>query len=271
VPALYVVATPIGNLEDISLRAVKILGGVKLIAAEDTRSARKLLSAHHVSTPVTSFHEFTGKEKTSRLISAMADADIALISEAGMPGISDPGYDLINAAIGAGIKVIPVPGPSAVVSALAVSGLPADQFLFLGFLPRRSGDRKRLLKAVSDEERTLAAYEAPHRLKEALVDILGLLGDRRIAVCREMTKLHEEIFRGTVSEAIKYFTVPRGEITLVVAGRQKDVDPEITGEIRAELRRLRSDGLSAGEAAKQVSRKTGLPRRRLYEAVHNLK
>jgi 16S rRNA (cytidine1402-2'-O)-methyltransferase len=218
---LYVVATPIGNLEDITLRALRILGEVELIAAEDTRTARKLLTKYNIGTRLTSYFEHNQKLKLSLLLDTLENADVALISEAGMPGISDPGYDLVRGAIKNGYKVIPVPGSSAVVAALAAAGMPADQFVFLGFLPRKPGERKRLLQSVSDESRTVVCFESPHRLLKALNDIRDELGDRRIAVCRELTKIYEEIFRGTVSEAIAYFLKPRGEFTLVIEGAGK--------------------------------------------------
>ena len=218
---MYVVATHIGNLKDITLRALRILGEVELIAAEDTRTARKLLTKYNIGTRLTSYFEHNQKLKLSLLLDTLENADVALISEAGMPGISDPGYDLVRGAIKNGYKVIPVPGSSAVVAALAAAGMPADQFVFLGFLPRKPGERKRLLQSVSDESRTVVCFESPHRLLKALNDIRDELGDRRIAVCRELTKIYEEIFRGTVSEAIAYFLKPRGEFTLVIEGAGK--------------------------------------------------
>ncbi|MEW6141691.1 MAG: 16S rRNA (cytidine(1402)-2'-O)-methyltransferase [Chloroflexota bacterium] len=270
-PVLYVVATPIGNLEDISLRALRVLREVKLIAAEDTRSTRKLLSAYGIRTPLTSFHEFTGESKTGRLIRELTEKDIALVSEAGTPAISDPGYNLVHAAVGAGIPVITVPGPSAVTAALAVSGLAADQFVFVGFLPRRVTERRRLLVSLAGDARTLVAFETPHRLREALEDILNIMGDRRMAVCRELTKLHEEVFRGTAGEVVKYFTCPKGEFTLVIAGLRRDRMLEVSPEVEAELRRLTSGGMGAKESVSLVAERTGLPKRKLYETVQRLR
>jgi len=218
---LYVVATPIGNLEDISLRALRLLQEVKLIAAEDTRSTRHLLSAHNIKTPLTSYHEHSKRAKLDYLLSYLEREDLALVSEAGMPGLSDPGYDLIVAAIERGVSVVPIPGASAVITALAVSGLPTDQFVYVGFLPRRKGQRQRILRSIVEESRTVVAFETPHRLSEALVDIEEILGNRRISVCRELTKVHEEIFRGRVSQAREYFIEPRGEFTLVVEGKTR--------------------------------------------------
>ncbi len=220
-PALYVIGTPIGNLEDISLRALRLLGEVKLIAAEDTRTTRRLLNAYDIKTPLTSYHEHSKKAKLDYLLEYVEQEDLALVAEAGMPGLSDPGYELIVAAIGRGISVIPVPGASAVIAALVVSGLPTDQFLYLGFLPRRQGQRQRLLGSLIDERRTMVAFETPHRLGGALNDIGEVLGDRRISVCRELTKVHEEVFRGRVSQAREHFAEPRGEFSLVIEGKTR--------------------------------------------------
>jgi len=218
---LYVVATPIGNLEDISLRALRLLGEVKLIAAEDTRKTRRLLDAYNIETSLTSYHEHTKRAKLDYLLGYLEKEDLALVSEAGMPGLSDPGYDLIVAAVERGISVVPIPGVSAVVTALVVSGLPTDQFVYVGFLPRRKGQRQRFLSSIVDEPRTIVAFETPHRLREALNDIEEVLGDRRVSVCRELTKVHEEIFRGRVSQAREHFVEPRGEFSLVIEGKTR--------------------------------------------------
>jgi 16S rRNA (cytidine1402-2'-O)-methyltransferase len=220
-PILYIVATPIGNLEDISLRALRVLREVRLIAAEDTRKTRRLLNAYNIETPLTSYHEHTTRAKLDHLLGHLEKDDLAVVSEAGMPGLSDPGYDLVVAAIDRGIAVVPVPGPSAVVTALVVSGLPTDRFTYVGFLPRRKGQRQRLLRSISDEPGTIVAFETPHRLDEALTDIEQILGDRRVSICRELTKVHEEIFRGRVSQAREHFAEPRGEFSLVIEGRTR--------------------------------------------------
>jgi len=220
-PVLYIIATPIGNLEDISLRALRILREVKLIAAEDTRTTRRLLNAYNIKTPLTSYHEHSKKAKLDYLLDFLEEEDLALVSEAGMPGLSDPGYEIIVAAIEHGISVVPIPGASAVITALVISGLPTDQFLYLGFLPRRKGQRQRLLSSVIDEPRTIVAFETPHRLRKALSDIEEILGNRRLSICRELTKIHEEIFRGRVSQASEYFTEPRGEFSLVIEGKTR--------------------------------------------------
>jgi 16S rRNA (cytidine1402-2'-O)-methyltransferase len=220
-PVLYVVATPIGNLEDISLRALRILREVGLIAAEDTRRTRRLLNAYGIDTPLTSYHEHSKKARLDRLLDHLDREDLALVSEAGMPGLSDPGYKLVVTAVDRGIPVVPVPGPSAVITALVVSGLPTDKFVYIGFLPRRKGQRQRVLSSMSEESRTIVAFEAPHRLREALTDIGEILGDRRVSVCRELTKVHEEIFRGRVSQASEHFAQPKGEFSLVIEGRTR--------------------------------------------------
>jgi 16S rRNA (cytidine1402-2'-O)-methyltransferase len=194
---------------------------VKLVAAEDTRTTRHLLNAYDIKTPLTSYHEHSKRAKLDYLLGYLEEEDLALVSEAGMPGLSDPGYELIVAAIGRGISVVPIPGASAVVTALVVSGLPTDQFLYLGFLPRRQGQRQRLLSSIVDEPRTIVSFETRHRIREALSDIEEILGDRRISVCRELTKVHEEIFRGRVSQAKEHFAEPRGEFSLVIEGKTR--------------------------------------------------
>ena len=220
-PALYVIATPIGNLEDISLRALRLLREVKLIAAEDTRTTRRLLTAYDIKTPLTSYHEHSKRAKLDYILDYLEKEDLALVSEAGMPGLSDPGYELIVAAIGRGISVVPIPGASAVITALVVSGLPTDQFVYVGFLPRRKGQRQRLLNSIAEERRTIVAFETRHRLTEVFNEIEEILGDRRLCVCRELTKVHEEIFRGRVSQAREHFAEPRGEFSLVIEGKTR--------------------------------------------------
>jgi len=230
VPVLYVVATPIGNLEDITLRALRVLGEVQLIAAEDTRTARKLLNRYNIKTRLTSYFEHNKRMKMPVLLEMLEEQDIALISEAGMPGISDPGYELIKAAIEKDIQVVALPGSSAVTTALAVSGLPANQFVYLGFLPRKKGEKRSLLASVRDEPRTILCFESPYRVVDSLAAMQEVLGDRNVAVCRELTKLHEEVFRGPLSSAVKHFQKPRGEFTIVIQG---------TGDIKKSLRKAR--------------------------------
>ena len=262
---LYVVGTPIGNLEDISLRALRILRQVDLIAAEDTRTTRKLLARYGIETPFTSYHEHNKLIKLDYLLKTLREKDVALVSEAGMPGLSDPGYELIRAAIERGIPVVPVPGPSALVTALVVSGLPTDSFVYLGFLPRRREERRRLLELVARERRTLVAFEAPHRLLATLADLKEVLGDRRIAIARELTKVHEEVWRGTTGEALARFeeAPPRGEFTLVIEGAKEarwDKD-----RVRQALRRMLGEGVGTREAVKAVAELAGWPKREVYE------
>jgi len=264
---LYVVATPIGNLQDITLRALQVLREVKLIAAEDTRTTRKLLAHYDIHTALTSYHDFSGPGKRQRLLEALAAGDVALVSEAGMPGISDPGYDLIREAIAAGYPVAPIPGPSALIAALAVSGLPTDRFLYLGFLPRRQAERKRILAQVSHLPWTLVAFEAPHRIREALRDALEALGDRPVAIARELTKVFEEIWRGRLSEAITHFeeAVPRGEFTLVIAGAEEGTAGTWDeAKVRGALVKERAAGKGAREAVKAVVALSGWSRRDVY-------
>jgi 16S rRNA (cytidine1402-2'-O)-methyltransferase len=266
VSALYVVATPIGNLEDISLRALRTLGEVKLIAAEDTRKTKRLLDTYDIKTPMTSYHEHNKWTKLEYILNCLEDADVALVSNAGMPGMSDPGYELIVAATKRGISVVPIPGPSVVTTALVISGLPTDKFIYLGFLPRRSGARRRLLESVTNEDGTIVAFESPHRLLAALNDILPILGDRKIAICRELTKVYEEVFRGSVSQATKHFTEPRGEFTLVIEGKRAGNKPQLTPDIEQQLRHMRQSGLTAKEMIARVASETGLSRKELYQA-----
>jgi len=230
VPVLYVVATPIGNLEDITLRALRVLGEAGLIAAEDTRTARKLLNRYNIKTRLTSYFEHNKRGKMPQLLEMLDEMDIALISEAGMPGISDPGYELIKGAIAKGAKVEVLPGASSLTTALAASGLPADQFVYLGFLPRKKGEKRRLLASVGEEPRTIVCFESPYRIVDSLQAMLETLGDRNVAVCRELTKLHEEVFRSTLSEAVGHFNKPRGEFTIVIHG---------TGDIKKSLRKAK--------------------------------
>ncbi|MBE0479057.1 16S rRNA (cytidine(1402)-2'-O)-methyltransferase [Candidatus Aerophobetes bacterium] len=221
---LYIVGTPIGNLKDVSFRVLRTLKEVDLIAAEDTRHTRKLLSHYDIHTPLTSFYEYNQEKKAPYLIKKIREgANIALVSKAGMPGISDPGYHLIKKAVEADIQIIPVPGPCALVVALVASGLPADRFVFEGFLGRTRKERINKLKTLSEEKRTIVIYESPHRILKILPEIKQTLGDRRIALARELTKKFEEIMRGRVSDVEKIFDQkkpqkPRGEFTLIIEG-----------------------------------------------------
>ncbi len=263
VPTLYVVATPIGNLEDITLRALRILAEVSLIAAEDTRKTRRLLGRYKIKTPMTSYYEHNKLSKLDYILAQLEQGDVALVSEAGMPGISDPGYELILRVGQKGIPVVPIPGASALITALAVSGLATDRFTYTGFLPRKISERRQYLESLADESGTLIFFEAPHRLRASLADILLVLGDRKLAVCRELTKLHEEVFRGTVKQALAHFTEPRGEFTIVISGAGKKQASRLD-DVVEKLNQLRLSGLTAKTALTQLTKESGLSRRELY-------
>lgn len=266
--SLYIVPTPIGNLEDITLRALRILREVTLIAAEDTRTTKRLLDHFDITTPLTSYHEHNKLSKLDAILSALQTGDVALVSDAGTPGLSDPGYELIRAAIDRGISIIPLPGPSALLPALVSSGLPTDSFLYLGFLPRKTGLRRHAIQAFALLPYTLVFYEAPHRLLETLADLLDGLGPRPITVARELTKLHEEIWRGPVDAALAHFgqSEPRGELVLVVAGASPE--PRETWK-EEQVRTALAERLAAGEprstAAKAIAEEAGWPRRAVYD------
>jgi len=264
---LYLVATPIGNLEDITLRALRVLGEVSLIAAEDTRAARRLLTHHGIrARRLISYTEGNRRARTPAILAALDEGDVALISEAGTPGVSDPGVHLVEAAVASGYAVTPLPGASALTAALAVAGLPTRRFHYLGFLPRTAGQRRKLLREVAALPETLVAFEAPHRLRASLADLLDTLGDRRIAVCRELTKLHEEVFRGSISEALEHFSVPRGECTLVLEGAgETKSKPQEQPDVDAELRALRAQGRRARDAVREVAQRSGLSHRDVYQ------
>ena len=268
---LYLVATPIGNLEDITLRALRILRAVPLIAAEDTRHTRKLLTHFEIFTPMTSYHEHSGSARTDAVVAALATGDVALVSDAGTPLLSDPGEALVRTALAAGHAVVPIPGPSAAIAALVASGLSTDHFTFLGFLPRKSSERRALLERFVQAPETLILYEAPHRLLACLDDLLAVLGDRNATLARELTKVHEEFRRGRLSALRAEYErgdAPRGEFTIVVSGAEPAVEQE-TEEARERraierIQTLLASGASVREAATQVAQELGLPRRRVY-------
>ncbi|MBP1701304.1 MAG: hypothetical protein H6Q38_411 [Chloroflexi bacterium] len=263
------VATPIGNLQDISLRAIRLLGEVRLIAAEDTRHTGKLLAHFGIGTRVTSYFEHNKISKLPEILAALAEGDVALVSDAGTPGLNDPGYELVRAVLEAGFPVSPIPGPSAPVAALVASGLPSDAFLYLGYLPRKANQRRMLLVQVAELPYTLIFLETPHRLLQALEDLQLVFGDRQIAIARELTKLHEEIFRGSLSQAHNHFIAqpPRGEFTLVVEGRKA------VSEIWSEesLKQAIQERLASGEPSRQIaaslSTQSGWPRREIYQMI----
>ena len=267
---LYLVATPIGNLEDITARALRVLREARLIAAEDTRRTGNLLAHFGIHTPLTSYFEHNKLGKLDEILAALQAGDVALVSDAGMPNLSDPGYELVRAALDSGHRVAPIPGASALLAALVASGLPTDAFVYLGFLPRKDSDRQQLIASVSREPRTLVAFEAPHRLLETLDDLQAALGDRPVAVARELTKLHEEIFRGPVSAARAHFAQKAilGEITLVIAGAATvAAEPWDEARVRAEVGRLVSGGMKRKEAARIVAELSGWPQREVYRVT----
>ncbi|MEJ2706334.1 MAG: 16S rRNA (cytidine(1402)-2'-O)-methyltransferase [Anaerolineales bacterium] len=269
---LYLVATPIGNLEDITARALRILRQVRLIAAEDTRHTGRLLSHYDIRTPLTSYHEHNKITKLESVLSTLHTGDVALVSDAGTPGLNDPGYELVRAALEAGHAVSPIPGPSAPISALVASGLPTDSFLYLGYLPRKSAERRKLLDQVAGLPYTLVFLEAPHRLLAALQDIQEMLGDREMSVAREITKLHEEFFRGYVSQAQEHFQAqaPRGEITLVVAGQSSEVQVWPEERLRTALVQALELGEPPSQLARRMADASGWPRRKVYDLVTQL-
>ena len=261
---LYIVPTPIGNLDDMTLRAVKVLRAASLIAAEDTRRAAILLAHFELHTPVTSYFEHNKLSKLDRILGALEQGDVALVSEAGTPGLSDPGYELIQAAIDRGHMIVPLPGATAAIPALVASGLPTDSFVFVGFLSRKAGDRKRALEEVKSDRRTLIFYEAPHRVRDTLEEMLAVFGNRSICVARELSKVHEEIWRGSISEALLRFGVEAlGEFVLVVAGApeaERWADDRVRAALLAEIER----GASPSEAARQVTEVSGWNKRAVY-------
>ena len=265
---LYVVATPIGNLEDITARALRVLGEVGLIAAEDTRRTGQLLSHFNITHQrLTSYFEHNKLNKLDEVLAALENGDVALVSDGGTPNLSDPGYELVRAALAAGHEVVAIPGASALLTALVASGLPTDAFLYLGFLPRTEAERRRLLASVAREHRTLVAYEAPHRLLEALSTIEAVLGDRPAAVARELTKRHEEIFRGPVSQARQHFASKEilGEITLIIGGAPAEAAARWdSGRVRAEVAEMVAGGVKRKEAARMVADLSGWPQRDVY-------
>ncbi|MBW4614227.1 MAG: 16S rRNA (cytidine(1402)-2'-O)-methyltransferase [Desmonostoc vinosum HA7617-LM4] len=266
---LYVVGTPIGNLEDMTFRAVRILQTVDLIAAEDTRHTGKLLQHFQIQTPQVSYHEHNRSSRIPELLEHLTNGKaIAIVSDAGMPGISDPGYELVKACVAAGITVVPIPGASAAITALSAAGLPTVRFVFEGFLPPKAQQRREYLESLQAESRTMIFYESPHRLRDTLQDLAEVWGrDRQIVLARELTKLFEEFWRGTIAEAIAHYNQrePQGEYTLVVAGIPPTQLQLTEAELKAELKQLMSQGISRSQASRQLAKVTSLPRRHLYQ------
>jgi 16S rRNA (cytidine1402-2'-O)-methyltransferase len=268
---LFLVSTPIGNLEDITLRALRILREeVSAIACEDTRQTAKLLEHFSIRRPLISYHEHNEETRAAELLEMLKNGEsVALVSDAGTPLVSDPGYRVVRAAIEHGFPVVPIPGASAALAALAASGLPPDQFRFVGFLPARSAARRRMLEGLAEEKATIVAYESPHRILESLADIADVLGDRPLVLAREVTKLHEEFLRGTaqfIRHQLETRGAVRGEIT-VVFGRPLSPPVHNVGDPAAEIRRLIDEGLDRMEAIKSVAKRMGLPKREVYRLL----
>jgi len=269
---LYLVSTPIGNLEDITLRALRVLKEVDLIACEDTRRTRRLLNHFGISKPTISYHEHNELKRAEELVERLSRGEsIAVVTDAGTPGISDPAYRIVAAAIERGVTVTPVPGATAMIAGLVASGLPTDSFLFAGFLPHKKQARRARLDGLKSERATLVFYETPHRVRETLVDVREILGDRQAAIARELTKLHEQFIRGAVSDLIAHFDAnePRGEMTLVITGNRDDnLTPVESVSISEQVERLaREGGLSRNDAIKQAARSRGLSKREAYQLL----
>ena len=266
---LYLVATPIGNLSDMSPRAVQTLQNVQLIAAEDTRHTRKLLSHFEIHNRLVSYHEHNQEAAIAPILEALESGDVALVSDAGTPGINDPGYRLVREAVAHGHTVSPIPGPSAPVAALAASGLPTDTFLYLGYLPRKKGERRALLEANAEQPHTLIFLETPHRLVGALQDLVDIFGDREAVVARELTKMHEEFVRGPLPDVLAHFhaQAPRGEITLLLEGFKGETGLWTDAKLASEIRRGLANGEAASALAKRLSAVSGWSRREIYTLI----
>ncbi len=270
---LYICGTPIGNMEDVTIRLLKTLRKVDIIACEDTRHTIKLLNRYHIKKPLISYHQYSDQHKENYLIELLVSGkNVALVTDAGMPGISDPGTQLIKSVIQADIEIEIIPGPSAVIAALTLSGMDTDNFVFMGFLPVKAGQRRTALQELEQESKTIVFYEAPHRLQNLLQNIIEVMGSgRQIAIARELTKIHEQVFRGTVEEAREYFqqNQPRGELTIVLAGKVAEIRPASLDEIAVEVQQLIDSGMNKKEALKQKAREYGISKSVLYNYVEN--
>lgn len=271
---LYIVGTPIGNLEDMTFRAVRVLQTVDAIASEDTRRTGILLQHFQIATPQLSYHEHNRQQRLPQLLAQLQQGKkIALVTDAGMPGISDPGTELVAACRDAGVSVVPIPGPTAAITALCASGLPTDRFVFEGFLPVKGEGRQQRLDLLKSESRTAILYESPHRLRQTLADLAGVLGgDRQIVLARELTKLHEEFWRGSLGGAIALYASrqPQGEFTLAIAGRREEKQVLSTEALKTELQQLMVGGLSRSQASRELAKLTDIPKRQLYQLALTL-
>lgn len=267
---LWLVATPLGNLDDISLRALAVLRGSALVLTEDTRTTRHLLDHHGIAARLLSYTEHNHAARVARVLAALAVGDVALVSEAGMPGINDPGQALVAAVLAQGSRVSAAPGASAVPLAVALAGFPIKSFTFLGFLPHRRGERRRLIETNAGSGHALVCFETPHRIREALADLADLLGERRLAVCRELTKLHEEVVRGSAAQLRNRFPEPRGEFTIVVEGGREAAAAVDAAEMRAFLAGHLRSGASARDAVAAAVARFGVARRAAYAAWQEL-
>lgn len=272
---LFIVATPIGNLDDLTLRAVRVLREVPVLVAEDTRVTRRILAHIDAEPRVLSFHRRSSTRDVARVVAHLSESDVALVSDAGTPGVNDPGQAIVAAAIEHGHDVVPLPGASSIMAALSVSGYYADQYMSYGFLPAGSGKRRRLLAQIAEQPMAAVLFESPHRLRNALADMATALGDRGLVVCREMTKLHEEIWRGTATEALEYFASPRGEFVIVVAPLERTDKPSESENVEDAERRIlaAADEMAEAHGSKRdlvaaVAEKTGLPKRQVYQVLH---
>ncbi len=274
-PTLYIVATPIGNLDDLTLRAIELLRSVSVVVAEDTRVTRKLLDRVGSTARVISFHRRSGEKGIGTIVRLLDDGDVALVSDAGTPGVNDPGQAIVAAAIDRGHNVVPIPGPSSVMAALSVCGFYADQFASYGFLPANGSRRRRVLRQIAGQSMAAVMFETPHRLRDTFADTAEILGDRNLVVCREMTKMHEEIWRGAADEALLHFEKPRGEFVIVVAPLERSgVGPQAMSAEDAEREilniaaELDDEYESRRDLVDAVAAEIGYPRRQVYQVLH---
>lgn len=269
---LYIVATPIGNLEDITLRALRILREVSVIAAEDTRITRRLLSHYNIHTRMVSHHNANENQAAQKILDLLDTQDVAIVSDAGTPLINDPGFLIVKAAIEAGYSVVPIPGPSSPITALCVSGLPVDEFTYIGYLPHKKGEKIAFLQSKADNSSTLIIFSTPHRLIDDLQDIYSIFGNRSITVCRELTKLHEEIIRDNIFNAMQYFSkhTPLGEFVLVIAGKT-DIPCWDDERIEKAIASGIADSIKSTTLATRISNESGIAKKEIYRRIEDYK